>query len=39
MKKIESFEDLGVYQWAENLGDRIWDITSGWPNFAQNSFG
>jgi len=38
-KKIESFEDLGVYRLAENLGDRIWDITSGWPNFARNSLG
>ncbi|MCK4486002.1 MAG: four helix bundle protein [Desulfobacterales bacterium] len=38
-KKVESFEDLDVYRLAENLGDRIWDIVSSWPNFAQNSLG
>jgi len=38
-KRVESFEDLDVYRLAENLGDRIWDIVSSWPNFAQNSLG
>ena len=38
-KKIESFEDLDVYRLAENLGDRIWDIVSKWPNFAKTSLG
>ncbi len=38
-KKIESFEDLDVYRLAENLGDRVWDIVSSWPSFAQNSLG
>ena len=38
-KKVESFEDLAVYQLAENLGDRIWAIVIKWHNFAKNSMG
>lgn len=38
-KKVESFEDLDVYRLAENLGDRIWEIVSIWPNFPKNSLG
>lgn len=38
-KKIESFEDLDVYRLAEDLGDRIWDIVIGWPDFARNTLG
>ncbi|MGD8229260.1 MAG: four helix bundle protein [Desulfobacteraceae bacterium] len=37
--KIESFEDLDVYGLAEDLGDRIWDIAIGWPDFARNTLG
>jgi len=38
-KKIESFEDLDVYRLAENLGDRVWDIVTTWPDFPRNSLG
>jgi four helix bundle protein len=38
-KKIESFEDLKVYQLAEELGDQVWDIVIVWPAFAKNSLG
>ena len=38
-KKIESFEDLDVYRLAEDLGDRVWDIVTNWPDFPRNSLG
>ncbi len=38
-KKVESFEDLEVYQLAEELGDQVWDIVMLWPTFAKNSLG
>jgi len=38
-KKIESFEDLDVYRLAEDLGDRVWDIVTTWPDFPRNSLG
>ena len=38
-KKIKSFEDLEVYQLAEELGDQVWDIVIVWPAFAKNSLG
>jgi four helix bundle protein len=38
-KKIESFEDLKVYQLAEELGDQVWDVVIKWPTFARNSLG
>jgi len=38
-KKIKSFEDLEVYQLAEELGDQVWDIVIVWPTFAKNSLG
>jgi four helix bundle protein len=38
-KKIESFEDLKVYQLAEELGDQVWDIVIVWPAFVKNSLG
>jgi four helix bundle protein len=38
-KKIRSFEDLEVYQLAEELGDQVWDIVILWPTFAKNSLG
>ena len=38
-RKIESFEDLDVYRLSENLGDRVWDIVSNWPDFPRNSVG
>ena len=38
-KRIESFEDLHVYRLAEDLGDRIWGIVSGWSSFPQNTIG
>jgi four helix bundle protein len=38
-QRIESFEDLGVYCLAEDLGDRIWDIVLGWSDFAKNTLG
>ena len=37
--KIKSFEDLEVYQLAEELGDQVWDIVIVWPAFAKNSLG
>ncbi len=38
-KKIESFEDLKVYQLAEELGDQVGDIVIEWPTFAKSSLG
>ena len=38
-KKIKSFEDLDVYRLAEDLGDRVWDIVTNWPDFPRNSLG
>ena len=32
-------EDLEVYQMAEELSDRIWDICIGWDNFARLTIG
>ena len=33
------FEDLRVYQLAENLADEIWDIVVGWEYFAKVTVG
>ena len=38
MAKSE-FENLRVYQLAENLADRIWDIVVKWNWFAKNTVG
>ena len=38
-KNIKSFEDLDVYRLAEDLGDRVWDIVTTWPDFPRKSFG
>lgn len=34
-----SFEDLRVYQLAEQLADEVWQITVGWSSFAQDTIG
>lgn len=33
------FEELRVYQLAEQLADRIWDLVQGWPNLARDTLG
>jgi four helix bundle protein len=33
------FEELRVYQLAEQLADRIWDMVQGWPNLARDTVG
>jgi four helix bundle protein len=38
MAKSE-FENLQVYQLAEELSDRIWNIVTGWDPFAKNTVG
>jgi four helix bundle protein len=38
MAKSE-FENLQVYQLAEELSDRIWDIVAEWDHFAKNTVG
>ena len=38
-KKIESYEDLDIYQLAVNISDKIWAIVSAWPPFPRNSLG
>jgi four helix bundle protein len=35
----ESFEKLKVYQAAEELADLIWDVVSGWEEFARDTVG
>jgi four helix bundle protein len=32
-----NFENLRVYQFSEELADAIWEIVSGWDNFAKNT--
>ena len=34
-----NFENLQVYQLAEELADEIWAIVSGWDTFAKNTIG
>lgn len=34
-----NFENLRVYQLAEELADRIWDIVLGWNTFARETVG
>jgi four helix bundle protein len=34
-----NFENLRVYQFSEELADAIWEIASGWDNFAKNTVG
>lgn len=34
-----NFENLKVYQLSEALADLIWDISSGWNNFARDTVG
>jgi four helix bundle protein len=34
-----NFEKLRVYQLAEELADRIWDIVLGWDYFARDTLG
>jgi four helix bundle protein len=34
-----NFENLRVYQFSEELADAIWEIVSGWDNFAKNTVG
>jgi four helix bundle protein len=33
------FENLKVYQMAENLADEIWDVVLGWDRFARDTVG
>jgi hypothetical protein len=33
------FEELKVYQLAEQLADAVWLIARGWPVFARNTLG
>lgn len=33
------FENLAVYQRAENLADYIWAVVTGWNNFAKDTIG
>jgi four helix bundle protein len=33
------FETLEVYQMAENLADTVWDIVTGWDDFAKRTIG
>jgi four helix bundle protein len=34
-----NFENLRVYQLAEKLADDVWEIVSGWDQFAKNTVG
>jgi len=34
-----NFENLRVYQLAEELADRIWEIVLGWDTFARDTVG
>lgn len=34
-----NFEKLEIYQLAEKLADRIWEIVLGWNNLAQDTVG
>ena len=38
-KKTRGFEDLRVYQMAEQLSDEIWDVVSGWDSFSKDTVG
>lgn len=33
------FEELRVYQLAEQLADRMWDLVQVWPNLAHDTLG
>ena len=33
------FEELRVYQLAEDLADKIWDIVTKWNHFARDTIG
>lgn len=35
----KGFTSLNVYRLAESLADAVWDITSGWTNFAKDTVG
>ena len=38
-KKTRGFEDLRVYQLAEEIGDAIWEIVLGWGQLAKDTVG
>lgn len=38
-KKTRGFEDLRVYQLAEEIGDTIWDIVQNWGTLARDTVG
>jgi four helix bundle protein len=38
-KKIESYEDLDIYQLAVEISDKIWAKVIIWPSFPRNSLG
>lgn len=33
------FQNLRVYQLAENLADEVWDVVYGWSSFAKDTVG
>lgn len=33
------FQNLRVYELAENLADEIWDVVGGWSSFAKDTVG
>ena len=38
-KKTKGFEKLEVYRLAEELADKIWQITAAWSQFAKDTVG
>jgi four helix bundle protein len=36
---FEKLEDKRMYQRAEEIADRVWEFTSRWSRFAQNTVG
>jgi hypothetical protein len=34
-----NFERLRVYKLSEQLADQIWDVVTGWNNFARHTVG
>ena len=36
---VRGFEELRVYQTAEQLADAIWDVVAKWESFAKDSVG
>jgi four helix bundle protein len=36
---VQRFEDLRVYQMAEELADAIWELVQGWNSFSRDTVG